>query len=98
MDTNHKAKQEPEDPADRYVIESGELLIWRPARPMTEAIPVVCLGAFRSGKPAISFRMCALKRPGLLSTTSNGIAISFDELAVINRRLEKIAEGLSDAA
>lgn len=94
MDDNNKEQHENEE----YRIQSGEMLVWRPNRPMTRRIPCVTVGAFRDGRPAVNFRLYSMKEPGLLVATGDGLAVSFAELATINERLKVIAGVLRDAA
>lgn len=106
MDDNNsssKEREQPEGQPDPYAPEAtrivgGEVLIWRPSRTMRERIPCVTLGRFKSGRPAINFRLYKMVAPGVIEGTYDGIALSFSEFAIVMERLQRITEGAPDAA
>lgn len=91
-----KAQSAPEsngenEPPPEFTIESGEVLLWKPAKHGDRDVPCVSIGAFRSGLPAINFRKHLVKSPGRLRPTSDGIAISFAEFDRIVERVRLVA-------
>jgi hypothetical protein len=97
-ENKNQKEQDPDSPYEAYRIASGQILVWRPARPITDRIPCVTIGSFKSGLPCINFRLHKLVAPGVLEAMHDGIALTFNEFDVVFERLRRIAEGTPDAA
>lgn len=78
----------------RVRLLSDQQLIWHPRTCASRRLPVISLGAFKNGTPALHYRVYARKAPGEYAVTTAGISLSFDEYDEVSARVAEIRAAL----